>query len=167
MEIIPIDWSQAFKLETHLSELVLRSVTLYFAILFFFRLIPRRTGGDLATMDLVFLIIIGNAAGRAVGDFNSVTDALVVIASLIVCNYTLNILSFYFHPIERLISAPPLLIIKNGRVLRRNLRREYITEEELMTHLRRQGIDTIKSVKAAYIDGEGRIDVIRFPSADK
>lgn len=162
MEIVPIRWSDAFKLETPLFELILRGSILYLTILLFFRVIPRRTGGDLATMDLVFLIIIGNAAGRALGDFDSLTDALVVIATLIACNYVLNILSYYFHPIERLISAPSLQIIKKGRVLRRNIRREYITEEELMTHLRRNGIDDVRKVKAAFIDGEGRLDIIRY-----
>jgi uncharacterized membrane protein YcaP (DUF421 family) len=47
-----------------------------------------------------------------------------------------------------------------GRLLRRNMRREYLTEEELMGHLREQGIDQVEMVKSATIEGDGRIFVV-------
>ena len=51
--------------------------------------------------------------------------------------------------------------IKNGELLRRNMRREFLTEEELNDHLRLKGIDDVKEVKAAYIEGDGKISVVK------
>jgi uncharacterized membrane protein YcaP (DUF421 family) len=81
-------------------------------------MMPRRTGGEIATMDLVFLVI------------------------------------------ERLTSAPPLPVVRDGKLLRRNMRREFLTEEELMNHLRHQGFSEVKDVKEAYVESEGKITVI-------
>ena len=51
-----------------------------------------------------------------------------------VWNWLMNDLSYRVPLIERLISAPPIEVIRNGKLLRRNMRREYLTEEELMGH---------------------------------
>lgn len=72
----------------------------------------------------------------------------------------LNAMSYHVPLIERLVSAPPLQIIRNGKLLRQNMQREFLTEEELMSHLHQQGIDEVKDVKAAFIKGEGKITVI-------
>lgn len=40
------------------------------------------------------------------------------------------------------------------------MRREFLTEEELMSYLRQQGIDDVKDVKSAYVEGEGKITVV-------
>jgi uncharacterized membrane protein YcaP (DUF421 family) len=53
-----------------------------------------------------------------------------------------------------------LLLIKDGRLLRRNMRQELVTEEELMSHLRQQGIVELAQVKEAYMEGDGQISII-------
>lgn len=83
-----------------------------------------------------------------------------MILTLVSWNFLVNMLSYHFAAIEKLVSAPPLQIVKNGKLLRRNMRREYLTEEELMEHLRKEGIDNLNDVKAAYVEGEGHITVV-------
>lgn len=121
---------------------------------------PRRTGGELAMMDLIFVILIAEAAAHAMGDYTSIADGFVLIVTLMGWNYLINLLSFHIPFIERLVSASPIQVVRDGQLLRRNMRREYLTEEELMGHLRQQGIEAISDVKAAYVEGEGRITVI-------
>jgi uncharacterized membrane protein YcaP (DUF421 family) len=55
----------------------------------------------------------------------------------------------------------PLPLVKNGRILRRNLRREMMTEEELLAELRKENIDDLKQVAEAYIEGDGSVSVIK------
>jgi uncharacterized membrane protein YcaP (DUF421 family) len=43
----------------------------------------------------------------------------------------------------------------------RNLRREHITLQELREKLREQGVEDLAEVKAAYLEGDGQISVIR------
>jgi len=133
---------------------------LYFAILILLRLMPRRTGGELAMMDLVFVLLIAEAAAQALGDYDSVADGIIMIATLMGWNFVINAVSHRVPLIERLISSLPLQIIENGELLRRNMRREFLTEKELMSHLRRQGIEKVEDVKSAYIEGKGKITVI-------
>ena len=160
MMLLPDDWLRLFTLETPLLELVVRGTALYFAILILMRLMPRRVGGDLATMDLIFALLIAEAAAHALGDYKSISDAVVIIATLMACNYTVNFLSFHVRAIERLVASPPTNIIEDGRILWRNMRREYVTEQELMSHLREQGLNAVSDVKMAYVEGEGKITAI-------
>jgi Protein of unknown function (DUF421) len=66
-----------------------------------------------------------------------------------------------FPRLRPLIHPPPLLLVQEGRLLRQNLRKEFITEEELMSQLREQGCEELSAVKKAYIEGDGRMSVIR------
>lgn len=160
MPLISINWEALYLIETSILELIIRSTALYFGILILLRLAPRRTGGELAMMDLIFIILIAEAASHALGDYTALSDGFVIIITLLFWNFLLNVLSFYFPFIEKLVSAPPLQIVKDGVILRRNMRKEYLTEEELLDYLRKEDIDDIMGVKAAYVDGDGKITIL-------
>lgn len=161
MDFLPHSWADMFTPQISLLEMIARGSLLYFGILALMRLMPRRTGGELATMDLIFVVLIAQSATHALGDSASLTDAMVLILVFMAWNYLINALSYRIPLIERLVSSPPLQIVRDGRVLQRNMRREFVTMEELMTALREQGVDDIAQVKAAYVEGEGRITVLR------
>ncbi|MDB5900830.1 MAG: hypothetical protein JWP41_4432 [Ramlibacter sp.] len=160
MSFSPSNWSSVFALETPLLELLARALLLYSLILFFLRVMPRRTGGELATMDLVLLLLIAEAASHSLGDYAGVGDGIFQIACIMAFNFALNALSFRFKWVEKLVSTRPIPIVLNGRMLQRNMRREFLTEEELRTYLRKNGIEDIENVKSAYIEGEGQITFI-------
>jgi len=160
MEFLENTLGELFQLELPLHELLIRGSLLYLGILFLMRVLPRRTGGELATMDLVFILLIAEAATHGLGEYTSITDALITIMTLMFWNYMINMLCFYFPFFEKLVSAPPLLIVKEGRLLRRNMRREYITQEELMENLHKKGVGDLNEVKAAYVEADGHISVI-------
>lgn len=160
MEISPSDWLGIFAPETPLLELVARGAALYFGVLFLMRVMPRRSVGELSGMDLVFVILIAEAAAHSMGDYKSIGDGIFLIVILMGCNYLVNLLSYYVPFVERLVSASPMQIIKDGQLLRKNMRREFITEEELMDHLRQEGIEELKDVKQAFVESEGKITVI-------
>ena len=159
-DIVPPNWLEILGLETPLIELMARGSAMYLGVLVLFRIMPRRAGGELARTDLVFILLIAEAAAHALGDYTSIADGLVVIATLMAWDYAINFLSYHVRFIERLVSAPPVQIVRNGELLRRNMRREYLTEEELMSFLRNEGIDDIAGVKSAHVESEGRISVI-------
>ena len=62
--------------------------------------------------------------------------------------------------IGRFVHPPAVELVRNGRMLRENMRRELITVEELMSQLREQGIDALNRVKSARLEGDGQISVI-------
>jgi len=158
--LLQIDLNELFQIESTVLSQFLRGSILYLGILILMRLIPRRTGGELAAMDLIFILLIAESASHSLGDYTSVTEGFITILTIIAWNFLINLLSYYFPFIEKLVSHPPVQIIKNGRILRKNMRREFLTEEELIGHLREQGIEDISKVKKACIESEGTISVI-------
>ena len=75
-------------------------------------------------------------------------------------SYLTEWLQFSFPAIERLMREPKLKLVENGRLVRRNMRREFVTEEELMAQLREKGLDDYRKVKAAYMEADGRISIV-------
>ena len=76
-------------------------------------------------------------------------------------NWLLDLLSFRFAAVRRFAQPDRLTLIRAGVPQRQNLRREFITLEELEEKLREQGIEKMTDVKVAYLEGDGQISVIR------
>ena len=160
MEFMPESWGAIWAIETPILELLVRGAAMYLGILFLLRIFPRRDGGELATMDLVLILLMTEAATHALGDYTSLGDGLFLITTVLVINFATNALSYRVRWIERLVSSPPLPIIVDGRMLGRNMRREFITEEELKGYLRMNDIEDVSEVKRAYVESEGHITFV-------
>jgi uncharacterized membrane protein YcaP (DUF421 family) len=83
------------------------------------------------------------------------------VATIAFWDFIIDWASFRFPALKRLGHAAPLQLIHDGRLLRRNLRKELVTLEELQGHLRKEGIDDIAKVKDAYMEGDGKISIVR------
>jgi uncharacterized membrane protein YcaP (DUF421 family) len=105
---------------------------------------------------------VADAAQNAMaGEYTSITDGMVLVSTLIAWNVFLDWLSFRFLWLRRLAEPRPLMLIKNGRLLKRNMRREFITEEELCSKLRQEGVESLEQVKDVYMESDGQISVIQ------
>ncbi len=161
MEIAGLNLAELFEIKPPVLELVLRGTCFYFGILFLLRMLPRRTGGELAVMDLIFVLLVAEAATHSLGGYDSVTEGFIVIVTLMAWNFSVNWLSYHVPSVEKLFSAAPLQIVKAGKLLKKNMRREYVTEEELMDSLRKEGMEDINQVEKAYVESDGRISFIK------
>lgn len=161
MKILPDSWSELFILETPLLELVARGTLLYTGILVLFRFMPRRSGGEMALMDLIFALLIVSAVSHSLGNYTSIADGLFLVLVTMGWNYVLNALSFRIPLVEKLLSPSALPVVKDGKLLLRNMRREFLTREELHTCLREHGVEDLADVKIARIEGDGSISVIK------
>jgi uncharacterized membrane protein YcaP (DUF421 family) len=94
------------------------------------------------------------------GAYTSLPDGLLLVGTLVFWNYLLDWLSYRSEVIRRLIEPPPLLLVRNGEMLRRNMRKESISEDELRAQLREKGVDDMSSVRKAFLESDGRVSVI-------
>ena len=134
---------------------------MYLALFILLRIILKRQAGTLGMTDLLLITLLADASQNGMaGDYKSLPDGIVLVATIIFWNYALDWLSFKSPRLQRLIEPPPLPLIKDGRLLRRNMRRELITEADLMGQLREQGLSDISKVKESYMESDGRISVI-------
>ena len=67
--------------------------------------------------------------------------------------------------IERFTAAPRLCLVRDGKMQRRNMRRELITDQELNAKIRQEGVEDISTVKRMYLEADGEMSLIRQESA--
>ena len=142
-------------------RLILRGSLIYLGIFALMRFVLKREAGTIGLPDLLMTVLIADAAQNAMAvEYHSITEGFMLILTIVFWNYTLDWLGQRFPRMARLLHPPPLPLVKDGRLLRRNMRRELITEEELRSHLRQQGITEFAQVQAAYMEGDGQISII-------
>lgn len=155
------DWTSIFVPTVSLFEIFLRGSLTYLFLLLLLRLL-RRDAGAMSMADLLVVVLIADAAQNAMAsEYKSVTEGAVLVLTIGFWNYMINWLCFHFPAVERLISPPPLLLIKNGQLQRRNMRQEMISTEELLEQLREQGVADPAEVKQCCLEGDGHISIIR------
>jgi uncharacterized membrane protein YcaP (DUF421 family) len=156
------DWQELFGLSVSPLELIIRGSAIYWFLVLTFRFVLRRDTGSVGMADIMLLVIIADAAQNAMaGEYRSITDGLILISTIIGWNILIDRLSFYSPTIRRFFEPAPVRLVREGRVLWRNLRREHIAEDELKAKLREEGVDDVKEVKAAYFEPDGNISVIK------
>lgn len=158
-----VDWSAVFGFSVAPLELIVRGTVMFWFIFLLFRVVVRRDMGSVGIADILIIVIIADASQNALaGEYTSVPDGMVLLATLIGWNYLLNWLSFHSRALDRLLEPPPLTLIRHGRVIRANLRRELITDRELEAKLRENGVESISEVKSMTMEADGQISLIRY-----
>jgi uncharacterized membrane protein YcaP (DUF421 family) len=158
-----MDWKSIFLPDTPLLEIILRGSIMYIVLFVMLRVILKRQTGTLGMTDLLLITLLADASQNAMaGEYKSIPDGIILVGTIIFWSYALDWLSFKSPWFSRLIEPPALLLVKNGRMIRKNMRSEFITDDELMMQLREQGLDDISKVKEAYIESDGRISVIQI-----
>lgn len=153
---------EIFRITVAPWELVLRGTLIFWFLFAIFRFVMHRDVGSVGLADVLVLVLIADAAQNAMaGGYQSVTDGLILITTIVAWNYALDWGAYRFEWVRRMAEPPPLLLVRAGRVLRHNLRREMMTIDDLMSKLREHGVEDLAEVRKAYIEGDGAVTVIR------
>ena len=151
-----------FHFATSPLELILRGSLIYWFLFFLFRFILRRDSGSMGLADILVVVLIADAAQNGMaGEYKSVGEAFVLIGTIAGWNYWIDWMSYRFRWFARFAEARVVPLVRHGRLLHSNLQREMITEDELKSQLRQQGIEELKQVKHARLEPDGQLSVIR------
>ena len=151
-----------FAVHVSVLELVLRGTLVYWLLFLIFRFILRRDVGAVGIADILLLVIVADAAQNAMsGGYDTFAEGAILVLTIVGWNWLLDLLVVPFEPVRQFAQPGRLTLIQRGVPQRRNMRREYITMDELHEKLREQGIEKMADVKAAYLEGDGQISVIR------
>ena len=109
---------------------------------------------------MVVLIADGVQNGMS-GEYKTVTGAIIVGGTIIGWNFRgkLTYLMYKFEPARRLLRPAPLLLVQEGALLRKNMRKEFVTADEVLSMLREQGIFDLSEVQSARLEADGQISV--------
>jgi uncharacterized membrane protein YcaP (DUF421 family) len=112
--------------------------------------------------DILVLVIIADAAQNGMsGEYKSVTDGAILVGTIVAWDYVIDWLNYNVPALRGWLEPPPLPLVRDGRILRRNLRHEFVTEDELQSKLREHGIDDVRQVAKAYMEPDGEVSVIK------
>jgi uncharacterized membrane protein YcaP (DUF421 family) len=151
-----------FSIHVPVLELVLRGSLVYWLLFSIFRFVLRRDVGAVGIADILLLVIVADAAQNAMsGGYDTIAEGAILVCTIVGWNWLLDVLSWRFALVRRFATPTRLTLVTDGVMQLRNMRREYITREELDEKLREQGIATLADVKVAYLEGDGQISVIR------
>jgi uncharacterized membrane protein YcaP (DUF421 family) len=157
-----LDLGSLFELTVHPAELVLRGTAIYWFLFLLLRFVLRRDIGSIGIADVLLLVLLADAAQNAMsGGYESVTDGCILVATIAGWNWLLDFASYRIPVLRRVLEATPVPLVREGKLMRRNLRHEMISAEELMAKLREQGIEHLDDVKAATMESDGEISVIK------
>jgi uncharacterized membrane protein YcaP (DUF421 family) len=141
-------------------EKVLRAAVGYAFLLIAFRVLGRRELGQLTNFDLVVVLIVANVLQNAmIGDDNSVTGGLIGAATVLGLNALVGAAVYASRAVERAVDGNPVVIVVDGRLVRSRLRRELITENEVLAAARNAGIEQLADVRLAILESTGEINV--------
>ncbi|MEX5537745.1 YetF domain-containing protein [Pseudomonas syringae] len=145
-------------------DAVLRAVAIYFVLMVLFRIAGRRSLTDLTTFDFVLLLIIGEATQQALlGDDFSVTNAILIISTLIAIDVGFSLAKRRSKRLAKFLDGGPTVIVEDGKPLTQRMREARISESDVMEAARTtQGIVEMKDIRYAIIERNGEISVIPF-----
>jgi uncharacterized membrane protein YcaP (DUF421 family) len=157
-----MDWGEIFGLSVSPWELIIRGSAMYLFLFVVFRVVIRRRIGAVGMADILILVIIADAAQNGMsGEYRSVTEGAILIGTIIFWNVAIDWLNYRVPALQDWLEAPPMLLVRDGRILHRNMRHEFITEQELKSKLREKGVDDLSQVATAYMESDGTVSVIK------
>ena len=143
-------------------DAVLRATAIYTFLLVLFRLAGKRTLSELTPFDFVLLLVIGESTQQGLlGDDFSVTNAFLVITTLLSLDIVLSLVKQRWKAVEHVLEGDAVLIVDNGRCLEDRMRRARVDESDIMEAARSDhGLERFDQIKYAVLERSGGISII-------
>jgi uncharacterized membrane protein YcaP (DUF421 family) len=142
-------------------DIVVRAVFAFLLVFLITRIVGRRELGTLEPFDLILLVVLGDLIQQGVTQSDySVTGMTLAVGTIALMTVLVSYLSFRFRRLRPLLEGEPIVMVQDGKVLDRNLKRERLTEEELAMEARLQQIDSLDKVEWAILEKGGQISFI-------
>lgn len=147
-------------------DAIARGVVMYFFLLLLFRIVGRRTLGQMTNFDLVLLLIVSEATQNAMlGNDFSVTNGILVILTLVGIDIGLSLLKQHVPRVERHLEGLPLVLVDRGRPLKDLMYKARIDEQDILSSAReKHGLERMEQIKYAVLEAHGGISII--PKSD-
>jgi uncharacterized membrane protein YcaP (DUF421 family) len=143
-------------------DLVIRATILYVFIVVVMRVIGRRELSSMSPIDLVLLIVLGDAVQQGLTqDDYSVTGAFIVVGTLATLQVISSYIGFRSKRARHVLEGDPLVLVENGSVIERNMRRERLTPDDIAEEMRAQQIESFDEVKWGILERNGTISFIK------
>jgi uncharacterized membrane protein YcaP (DUF421 family) len=142
-------------------DLVIRATVIFLFIFLVTRIVGRRELSTLEPFDLILLVVTGDLVQQGITQSDdSVTGAVTVIATIGLLTVAVSYLSFRFRRLRLVLEGEPIVLVRDGQVLERNLKRERLSTAEVEAEARVQQLASLEDVRWAILETDGRISFI-------
>lgn len=158
-----------FHLPLPLMEKILRPIIVYLCLILFLRLFGKRELAQLNPFDLVVLLSLSNTVQNAIiGDDNSITGGVVGAFSLLAINWIVVRLLFRLPKINDALEGTETVLVRHGVVDQAAMRKETLTEVELLSVIHKQGMNDFNEVERCVLEPNGTFYIEAMkPSLDE
>jgi uncharacterized membrane protein YcaP (DUF421 family) len=145
-----------FQLPLPILEKILRPILVYLVLIVLLRVFGKRELAQLNPFDLVVLLSLSNTVQNAIiGDDNSVTGGAIGALTLLSVNWLVVRMLYGSPKMNRTLGGTARVLVANGVIDQHALRKELLTEEELLAVVRRQGFDNMNDVVNCVLEPNG------------
>jgi uncharacterized membrane protein YcaP (DUF421 family) len=143
-------------------DIVLRALVVYLFVLILTRVVGRRELSTLEPFDLILLVMIGDLVQQGVtqNDF-SVTGSFLAVGTIGMLTVLFSYLPWRFQVLRPVLEGVPAILMQDGDVVEKNLRRHRLTQEEIAAAARVQNIGSLSQVRWAVLETNGQISFIK------
>ncbi|MGG0187468.1 DUF421 domain-containing protein [Bacillus rhizoplanae] len=151
-----------------LLQIVFRTIILYSVMLIIFRLMGKREIGELSVLDLVVFIMLGEMAVIAIENMDkSIWHQLVPMVLIMVIQIALSLVSLKSQRIRHILEGEPAIIVREGKIDEKQMRKQRYNMDDLLMQLREQSIGDIRDVEYAILEPSGRLSVFEKQKSKK
>jgi len=151
-----------------LIEKAVRTILVYLFLITLLRVAGKRTLGSFNSFDLVVLLLLSNTVQNAIiGNDNSLVGGLFGAVILIVFNYLVVYVLYKNHKLEHTVEGGATILIRHGKYIEENMRRQLISHAELQAAARRQGINKMHEICTARLEIGGAVTFDLFEPSEE
>ena len=143
-------------------DIVVRGLAVYLFLMIIFRIAGQRTLSEVTTFDFVLLLIIAEATQQALlGEDFSITNAMLLIATLIGFDIALSLWKQRSQKVAKILEGVPLVLVDDGKPMPEHMENARVDEEDILAAARElQGLERIDQIKYAILERNGGISII-------
>jgi uncharacterized membrane protein YcaP (DUF421 family) len=146
---------------------VISGVLAYTALVALLRISGKRTVAKWSAFDLIVTVALGSTlASTIVTGTVPVLQGAGAFVVLVALQFAITWLSVRLNVIQRVVKAQPALLVRDGKLEHEIMRRERVTEDEVLTAARRRGFGDLREVDAIVLETDGSFSVIGSIAAD-
>jgi uncharacterized membrane protein YcaP (DUF421 family) len=148
-----------------LTGIIFRVSIMYLYALALVRIAGKQSLGQLTAMDFVVTLIVGDLFDDVFWAEVPIVQALVAFAVIVLIHMLMTFLSSRSISFYRLATSPERLVVEDGKLVLKNLQREWMRPETLQSEIRLKGEEHLREIKETWVEPSGKVSVIKDPAS--
>jgi uncharacterized membrane protein YcaP (DUF421 family) len=147
-------------------EIVLRAAAIFLFLWMITRVIGKKELAEMSAFELVLIVTIGDLVQQGVTQEDmSVTGSMLAVGTIALLVVAMSYIGFQWRGSDRIIEGVPVIVVDDGSILSEVIAVERLSEEEVVSSARAQGIEDLRQVRYGVLEPDGSFSFVRTDGA--